>query len=251
MLNDKHFYGVVIGSEILQNRREDAHFSFLRDVLLTRHYELFSLSIIKDDPDLIRKTFQNIKEDPKAVLFSFGGIGSTPDDLTRAIAAEVFTEVPVQRHPQFAKDIVTRFGDASFPFRICMSDIPEGSHLLPNPINNMSGFHLNQQYFFVPGFPEMAHPMVKYALENFFPIAQKQSKYSMMVYTSEDKLIPFMQELSKDVELSCLPMMVEGKPQAELTLQSYDQKILDNSIEALLIFINLQHFSYKILEEKR
>ena len=42
-------------------------------------------------PALLRSLFQMIKNDPDAVMFSFGGIGSTPDDLTREIAAEIFT----------------------------------------------------------------------------------------------------------------------------------------------------------------
>ena len=43
-------------------------------------------------------------------LISFGGIGSTPDDLTRAIAAEIFTSKPLQRHKKFEQDILDRFG---------------------------------------------------------------------------------------------------------------------------------------------
>ncbi|WP_294870501.1 molybdopterin-binding protein, partial [Sulfuricurvum sp. RIFCSPLOWO2_12_FULL_43_24] len=87
-----HFYAVIIGSEILNGRREDKHFLYLRDALLRRGFTLFSSCIIKDDPTLIYNTFSVIKNDPDAVMFSFGGIGSTPDDLTRQIASNVFSD---------------------------------------------------------------------------------------------------------------------------------------------------------------
>lgn len=248
MLHNKHFYAVIIGSEILQNRRSDAHFSFLRDALLERNYELYSVQMIKDEPQLITQTFSQIFSDPKAVLFSFGGIGSTPDDLTRNIAAEVFTGQPTQRHKKFESDIIERFGDAAYPFRIHMSDIPRGSELLYNVVNNMSGFHLNGRYFFMPGFPEMAHPMVHEALNTFYPKQDKPFKYSVEIYTSEDKLIPFMQTIHNSIELSCLPMMKNGKPQAELTFQTLNENSLQETIGLLLDYIDEHAFSYKVLE---
>ena len=247
MLQNKKFYGVIIGSEILQNRREDAHFKFLRDALLQRNYELYSISILKDDAKLIQATFEHIKQDPHAILFSFGGIGSTPDDLTRDIASKVFTQKAPLRHKTFERDIIERFGDAAYPFRIHMADIPEGSQLLHNPVNNMSGFHLNNRYFFVPGFPEMAHPMILEALNTYFPIQKKPHKTSLLIQTSEDKLIPFMQTLHPEIELSCLPMMIDGKPHAEITLQTQEKVLLDTSINALILFIQTHQYPYEKL----
>ena len=61
-----HFYAVIIGSEILNARREDKHFSYVRDALLRRGHTLFSSFIIKDDPQLIHNTFNMIKNDPDA-----------------------------------------------------------------------------------------------------------------------------------------------------------------------------------------
>ncbi|MCD6190648.1 MAG: competence/damage-inducible protein A, partial [Sulfurimonas sp.] len=83
-----NFYALIIGTEILNARREDKHFIFLRDELSKYGHELFASFIVKDDVELIGKCFELIKNDEKSVLFSFGGIGSTPDDLTREISAQ-------------------------------------------------------------------------------------------------------------------------------------------------------------------
>jgi len=163
-----HFYACIIGSEILNGRRADKHFEFLKEELSKYGHELFASFIIKDDKNLIKNTYKLIKSDKNSVMFSFGGIGATPDDLTRAIAADVFTAKPLQRHKKFEQDIIDRFGEDAYPHRIHMSDLPENSELLFNPVNNMSGFSLKNRYFFTPGFPQMSHPMISSVIKNLF-----------------------------------------------------------------------------------
>ena len=48
-----NFYCVIIGSEILNGRRIDKHFLYLRNALMQRGHTLFASFIIKDDHDLI------------------------------------------------------------------------------------------------------------------------------------------------------------------------------------------------------
>ena len=86
-----NFYSVIIGTELLNGRRKDAHFDFLNSELLKRGWEQKASFVIKDEPPFIEDIFNLIKKDPDSVLFSFGGIGATPDDYTRQAAANVFT----------------------------------------------------------------------------------------------------------------------------------------------------------------
>uniref|UniRef100_UPI0026023442 molybdopterin-binding protein n=1 Tax=Sulfurimonas sp. TaxID=2022749 RepID=UPI0026023442 len=134
-----NFYAVIIGTEILNGRRIDKHFAFLQAELQKYGHELFASFVIKDDKELMRRTYRMIKEDSNAVMFSFGGIGSTPDDLTREIAAEIFRDSKVVTHEQFKQDIIEKFGDEAYPHRIHMADLPPNAALLKNPVNNMSG----------------------------------------------------------------------------------------------------------------
>ena len=92
-----NFYSVIIGTELLNGRRKDAHFSFLNNELLKRGWEQKASFVIKDEPSFIEDIFRLIKNDPDAVLFSFGGIGSTPDDYTRPCAANVFTNAELKK----------------------------------------------------------------------------------------------------------------------------------------------------------
>ena len=164
-----NFYTCIIGSELLNGRRADAHFSLVNTELLKRGWEQKASFVIKDDPKFIADIFRLIAKDDQSVMFSFGGIGATPDDYTRQVAAEVFSSGQMAQHPQAAELITSRFGDASFPNRIKMAYLPKQCELLSNPINQIPGFFIEKRFFFVPGFPQMAHPMVIEALERFYP----------------------------------------------------------------------------------
>lgn len=218
-----NFYACIIGTEILNGRRTDKHFEFLKNALGKYGHELKASFIIKDEKELIQNTYNLIKNDEKSVMFSFGGIGSTPDDLTRAIAAEVFTSKPLQRHKKFEQDIIDRFGDAAYPHRIHMSDLPVNSNLLFNPVNNMSGFSLNDRFFFVPGFPQMAHPMISSVIEELFSKSTKKYRLTLLAQTSENTLVSVMKEIPSDIELSSLPILDKDKASVEISLCASDK----------------------------
>jgi len=226
-----NFYALIIGTEILNARREDKHFTFVRDELSKYGHELFASFIVKDDVELITRSFELIKNDEKSVLFSFGGIGSTPDDLTREISARVFTSQALTRHKQFEQDIIEKFADKAYPHRIHMSDLPQNSKLLKNPVNNMSGYSLEDRFFFVPGFPQMAHPMIEDVIKTYFSSSKKKFRYTLLAKTSENTLIDLMKILPEDVELSSLPIFKDNKASVELSLSGYDNSKVKHYFE--------------------
>ncbi|WP_457749227.1 competence/damage-inducible protein A [Sulfurimonas sp.] len=213
-----NFYAVIIGTEILNGRRIDKHFEFVRDELAKYGHELFASFVIKDDTELMKRTYKMILEDKNSVIFSFGGIGSTPDDLTRTVASEVFRDSKPVTHKKFLQDIIEKFGNEAYPHRIHMADIPPNAELLPNPINNMSGFSLDHRFFFMPGFPSMSHPMVRQIIKEYFSQAKKKYRYTLLAKTSENTLIDSMKKLPQSVELSSLPIFIDNKPNVELSL---------------------------------
>ncbi len=242
-----NFYAVIIGTEILNARRKDAHFEFLQKELAKYGHELFASFIIKDDSELIKQTYRMILEDKSAVMFSFGGIGSTPDDLTREIASEVFTGKQVETHQKFLADIIERFGEKAYPHRIHMSELPPNADLIHNPINNMSGFSLENRYFFTPGFPSMSHPMVTNIIKKYFNKAVQKKRLTLYAHTSEEQLITRMQKLPKSIELSCLPLFVDGKPHVELSLSGRDIQELERYFSLFKEDLDKKNIYYKLI----
>jgi molybdopterin-biosynthesis enzyme MoeA-like protein len=180
-------------------------------------------------------------------MFSFGGIGSTPDDLTREIAAEIFTSKPLQIHEKFKQDILEKFAEEAYPHRIRMAHLPMGSALLFNPVNNMSGFSLQERFFFVPGFPQMAHPMIRAVIETAFSQTTQKFRYTLLAQTSENTLISLMLQLPKNIELSSLPIFKDGKASVELSLSGVDEIRLKKYFKMFCDELNTRNINYKLM----
>lgn len=241
-----NFYAVIIGTEILNGRRVDKHFEFLKNELAKYEHELFGSFIIKDDIQLMKRTYNMIKEDKDAVIFSFGGIGSTPDDLTREVASEVFRNSKPITHEKFRQDIIEKFRDEAYPHRINMADLPPNAKLLHNLINNMSGFSLDDRFFFMPGFPSMSHPMSSEIIKKYFNKSKKKYRYTLKAKTSENTLIGLMQQLPKSVELSSLPIFIDKKPNVELSLSGENKEEVEKYFEMFQKELTHKNIPFKL-----
>jgi len=156
---------IVVGDEILNGRRRDRHFEALGGMLRERGFGVAWLRILPDDPAYLVTEFRRTMAE-QVPVFCCGGIGATPDDHTRACAAEA-AGVPLQRHAGAVAEIEARFGDEAYPNRVRMADLPAGSELIPNPYNRIPGFSIARHYF-MPGFPDMAHPMAAWVLDTHY-----------------------------------------------------------------------------------
>jgi molybdopterin-biosynthesis enzyme MoeA-like protein len=161
----KNFGIYIIGDEILSGKRKDAHLSKVIELLSARGLQLSWANYLGDIPDQITSLLKASMARGD-VVFSFGGIGATPDDYTRQCAADA-ASVPIERHAGAVANIEAQYGETAYPKRVLMADFPKGCDLIPNPINRVAGFSINQHYF-VPGFPEMAHPMVEWVLDTYY-----------------------------------------------------------------------------------
>jgi molybdopterin-biosynthesis enzyme MoeA-like protein len=153
---------LVIGDEILLGKRQDKHFAKAIEILAARGLELSWAEYLGDDPERITATLRRTFATDD-IVFSFGGIGATPDDHTRQCAAAALGR-PLVRHPEAVKEIEARFGEAAYPRRVLMAEFPEGADIVPNPVNRIAGFSVGTHYF-MPGFPEMAWAMMAWALD--------------------------------------------------------------------------------------
>lgn len=156
---------ILIGDELLSGVRQDKHMDSVIEMLRKRGMALSWVRIIGDTREEIVSTLNQTK-DLADVVFSFGGIGATPDDQTRAAAAEAFDEKFIC-HPEAKAMLLEKFGQGVYPHRILMAELAENAELIPNPINQVPGFKLANHHF-VPGFPNMAWPMVEWVLDTHY-----------------------------------------------------------------------------------
>ena len=203
---------IVIGDEILNARRRDRHFEGIGNLLRERGLSLAWLRILPDDPTYLIAEFKRTMAE-NIPVFSCGGIGATPDDHTRECAAEA-AGVSMMRHTGAVAEIEGQFGEEAYPLRIRMADLPEGSELIPNPYNRVPGFSINQHHF-MPGFPNMAHPMAEWVLDHQYESITPEMQQAVWVKgVTETALMGLMEKLTEQFpqhKLFSLPRLGETR----------------------------------------
>jgi molybdopterin-biosynthesis enzyme MoeA-like protein len=227
------FGAIIIGDEILSGKRKDGHLAKTIETLGARGLQLAWAHYLGDDPELITATLKRTFGGGD-VVFSFGGIGATPDDHTRAAAAKA-AGVALRLHPEAEAEIRARFVNdpkGVTPQRLMMGEFPAGAAIIPNPYNRIPGFACRNHYF-LPGFPEMAWPMLAWVLDTHYAHLHAPgsvAESSIIVREAgESQLIELMNECQKrhsGVKVFSLPKVqperyielgVRGVP-AEVTL---------------------------------
>ncbi len=258
---------VIIGDEILSGKRQDQHLKNANALLQPRGMKVDWVRILGDEGDFLvenlRQTFLWSAKHGD-IVFCFGGIGATPDDRTRQSAAQALGR-PIERHPEAVKEIEAQFGEAAYPKRVLMAEYPQGAKIIPNPFNRVPGFSLffkclppknqaellnhflpenemplNPQYaqdycgshHFMPGFPQMAKPMMEWVLDTYYRALQRPptvEKAIRLIDGQESEWIDFMnwfEQTHPDLRLFSLPRIdaktgqrtielgVEGTPEA-------------------------------------
>lgn len=203
------FGAIIIGDELMSGRREDQHMAALIERLDRRGLELSWARLLGDDPALITRTLtETFATD--AVVFSFGGIGATPDDRTRQCCARALG-VDLARHAEAERELRAHYGEEATEQRLRMVEFPEGAAMIPNPVNRVAGFGVKRHYF-LPGFPRMAWPMVEWVLDHHYASVQAPGRTVQRVLrvrgAREGELIPLLERMEAshpELRVSCLP----------------------------------------------
>jgi len=252
MQHAPHFFALIIGTEILNRRRSDKHFDFLTQALLKRGHKLSGSFIIEDDPALIVQTIRFIASQPGAVLFSFGGIGSTPDDHTRKCAAIALRDGTLHTHQEAHTVISDRIQALKIPnghYPLQMAELPRGAKLLDNPVNQMPAFYLDDRYFFMPGFPEMSHPMVTHILDTYFDDAQPMHRLTLTALCRETELIDVMEQMPKGVEFSSLPKLYSDGYRTTISVASQDKNLAEKAFVQYQRYLDEHAIPYSLNDE--
>ena len=245
-----NFGALIIGDEILSGRREDKHLARTIAALESRGLALAWARYIGDEPARIVAEIRAAVASGDTV-FSFGGIGATPDDHTRQCAAEALG-VPLELHPEAAA-LITQRGtemaaekglayDLASPDhqrRLNMGVFPVGATIIPNPYNRIPGFSVGHLHF-MPGFPVMAHPMLDWLLDHrYADQAGARALRAVRVRgTNESALIPVFERIEAafpGVRSFSLPSVDHPTlgPHIEIGVKGADPQQVDLAMAAL------------------
>ena len=243
------FFALIIGTEILNRRRVDKHFDFVTKTLAQKGHKLSGSFIIEDDPALIVQTIKFIASQANPVLFSFGGIGSTPDDYTRKCAAIALKDGQLSVHQEAKQIIEKKLGDDAYPYPIRMAELPKGATLLENPVNKMPAFALDERYYFMPGFPEMSHPMVEKILTKLIPNKRTYYRHTLTALCKENEFIEVMEKMPKEVEFSSLPKLYSDGWRVSISVASTNEELAFESFHMYIDILEEKNIVYSLYDE--
>jgi molybdopterin-biosynthesis enzyme MoeA-like protein len=210
---------IIIGNEILNGRRQDSHFAAALKALDACDLTLEFALTLPDHIDTIRQQLEWAFSG-SVPFFCCGGIGATPDDLTRECAAAA-AGVRIERHAEGEALLRKRWGADASESRLRMIDFPEGSRLIPNPFNQVPGFRLKQGHF-LPGFPQMAHPMMEWVLETWYEPGQPMTRETVILPGAREADLSDIMErfvaLHPDLSFSSLPHFVGTSTELHLSI---------------------------------
>ncbi len=186
-----------------------------------------SVRLIAAVPDVIDDIAGFVRRE--APLFDFllvtGGLGGTPDDLTREAIAHAFG-VQQEEIADLAADLRARFtGDPEYA--AAWARLPAGSRPLPNPLGGAPGFTIENVYI-MPGLPAEMEAMFDAIAEEFRrgePIGSWRQTYR----TSESTIAPLLAEAGErwpGVVIGSYPMFPLDGPHVEVVVKSSDAAAL-------------------------
>jgi nicotinamide-nucleotide amidase len=216
---------LTIGNELLSGDVENTNGSWLARRLETAGDDVRLIAVLPDEIDEIARMLREQAERADLVLVT-GGLGGTPDDLTREAVAAAF-DVEQVEYAEVAAELRARFrGDPDYAARWAL--LPAGSRPLANPLGGAPGFALENVYV-LPGLPaemEAMYETIEDELRAGPPIGSWRQTYR----TTESRIAVLLAQAATDhpgVRVGSYPSFGAGGPHVEVVLKSNDPDALD------------------------
>ena len=168
---------VCVGDELLLGETVDTNGSWLAQELSHLGLRVLRRWVVGDVPDEIREVVRDALEVAEVILVT-GGLGPTPDDLTREAVAGLLG-VSLDLDPELLEGLRARFrarGYAELPEDSrAMAEVPRGGTVLPNPHGAAPGLAMENRKgelcILLPGVPREVRGIFRQGVE---PLLRKR-----------------------------------------------------------------------------
>jgi len=222
---------LTIGNELVSGDVPNSNGSWLAQRLAPLGVSVRLIAALPDEIDAIAEFVR--REAPLVdFLIVTGGLGGTPDDLTREALAHAFG-ADQEEVPDLAADLRSRFTHDP-EYAAAWARLPAGSKPLSNPLGGAPGFALANVYV-LPGLPSEMEAMFDAVAEEFRrgePIASWRKTYR----TRESAIASLLAEAGErwpGVVIGSYPAFPLDGPQVEVVLKSSDAASLAEASEWL------------------
>ncbi len=156
---------LAIGTELLLGQIVDTNSAWLGEQLALAGIDSYDHRKVGDNLGRMASTLSDLLTEAQAVIVC-GGLGPTPDDVTREAIAEVMG-VPLVRQEELVEKIASMFGMRRRDMpenNLRQANIPEGARVIPNALGTAPGIRAEiagKVVYAVPGVPYEMQAMVK------------------------------------------------------------------------------------------
>ena len=154
---------LTIGNELVSGDVANTNAAWLARRLAPLGVAVRLTAAVPDEIDAIAE-FVQAEAARVDFLLVTGGLGGTPDDLTREAIAAAF-DVPQEEVPEVAADLRARF-TRNPEYAARWARLPRGSRALANPLGGAPGFAI-ENVFVLPGLPSEMEAMFASIEEEF------------------------------------------------------------------------------------
>jgi molybdenum cofactor synthesis domain-containing protein len=209
---------VTVGDEIVEGRILNENAAWLSDALMQRGIWPRLVVAVPDDEPLIVRVLR-IAADAADLLFVCGGLGFTPDDITRAAVATAFyrdVAVHIDTHESFLADNAWANEDVA----TSAASFPVDAEPIPSPVGGVPGFRLRGTYV-LPGPPAELRAMFT---SLSLPVSPTPIHRTVVrLETTEDRIAGTLREFEQvhpQVRLGSYPDLLADPPRVTLVLVS-------------------------------
>ena len=211
---------VTIGNELVSGDTVNTNGSWLAARLEALGVDVLLIASLPDEEERVAALVRTQAAEADVVLVT-GGLGGTPDDITREAIAAAFG-VPQEEQPEVAERLRARFrGDPDYVTR--WAQLPAGSRPLENPLGGAPGFVIGNVYV-LPGLPSEMEAMfetVAAELGGGSPIGSWRRTYR----TTESRIVSILEaggERYPAVKVGSYPSFGAEGSFVEVVLKSSD-----------------------------
>lgn len=219
---------LTIGNEILSGDTVNTNAAWLAQRLEQLGVRVRHSAAVPDEIDEIA-TFVRERAPAVDFLLVTGGLGGTPDDLTREAIAAAFG-LEQEEVAEVAADLRARFArDPDYAAR--WAQLPAGARALANPRGGAPGFVVENVYVF-PGLPAEMEAMFD-AIADEFRGAPAIASWRRTYRTRESEIASFLAEAGErwpDVLVGSYPSFEPTGPEVEVVLKSSDTEALSAAV---------------------
>lgn len=226
---------LVIGDEILSGRTRDANMHFLACELTKVGIDLKEVRVVSDEAQPIVNAVRALSAAYDHV-FTSGGIGPTHDDITAENVARAFDQpIDVREDARAILEAhYDRSGHDLNQARLRMARVPEGAHLIDNPISAAPGFTLENVHV-MAGVPQIFEAMVASVLPKLTGGAPLMSQ-SLQIIRGEGDIAGPLSDLADrfpDLSIGSYPFQRDGIYGANVVVRGQDGSQIDAAMAEL------------------